>query len=149
MDFTIREEFNAPVSKVYGAFTDVAAFAEWLPDIVRIETLTDAPFGVGTKWRETRKMFGKEASEVFEVVAATPGKRIELFVDGRQGSSKRGEYRFTYDFQERDGKTKLDLHASITGMGWAGVLFGWLFKGMFRKAIKKDHEALRRFVEAS
>jgi hypothetical protein len=43
----------------------------------------------------------------------------------------------------------MTVHVSITDMGCMGVLFGFLFKGMFRRAIAKDHEAFRKFVEAA
>lgn len=148
MELSLREEFKAPPAKVFAALTDVANAEKWMPNVVKIEMLTEGEYGVGTKWRETRTMFGKEASEVFEVTAFTPGKRIEMYVDGSQGSSKRGEYRFIYDFEERDGRTVMNLRGTISGMGCMGVLFGWLFKGMFRKAVRKDHEALRQYVES-
>jgi uncharacterized protein YndB with AHSA1/START domain len=148
MELSFREEFGAPLEKVFSAVTDIPAAEKWMPNLVRMELLTEGAYGVGTRWRETRKMFGKEAAEVFEVVAYTPGKHIELFVDGKQGASGRGEYRFKYDFEERGGKTVVSIHGSITGMGCMGVVFGWMFKGMFAKAIRKDHEALRQYIES-
>lgn len=149
MKLSMREEFNAPVEVVFAAITDIQAAAKWMPNLVSIELLTDGPYDVGTKWRETRSMFGREASEVFEVKALTPGKSIELYVDGKLGSSKRGEYRFIYDLEKQNGTTIMYVRGTMTGMGVMGALFGWLFKGMFRKAISKDHAALRDFVEAS
>jgi uncharacterized protein YndB with AHSA1/START domain len=148
MELTFREEFDAPLDKVFAAVTDIPAAEKWMPNLVRMEMLTDGPYGVGTKWRETRKMFGKEAAEVFEVTGLAPGKHIELFVDGKQGASGRGEFRFKYDFEERGGKTVINIQGSITGMGCMGVVFGWMFKGMFAKAIRKDHEALRQHIES-
>ncbi len=148
MKISIREEFNAPAEKVFAAVTDVEAADKWMPNLVSMKLLTEGAYGVGTKWRETRKMFGKEAVEIFEVTAFEPGRHIELYVDGKQGSSGRGEYRFRYDFEQHDGRTVMNLQGDITGMGCVGALFGWLFKGMFRKAIQKDHQALRDYIEA-
>jgi uncharacterized protein YndB with AHSA1/START domain len=149
MEISLHEEFNAPVEKVFAAFTDVPGAQKWMPNLVKMEMLTDGAYGLGTKWRETRKMLGTQASEVFEVTSFTPGKRIELYIDGSLGSSKRGEYRFTYEFQEQNGKTLMNLSGSVTGMGVIGALFGWFFKGMIRRMIKKDHEAFRKYVESA
>ena len=91
-------------------------------------------------------MFGKKASEEFEVTAYEPGKRIELYVDGSKGSSKRGEYRFVYELREVDGKTHMRMDGTIDGMGWVFGIVGKLFAGPFKKAIAKDHAALREYL---
>ena len=60
-----------------------------------MEKLTHGEFGPGTKFRETRKFFGKTASEVFEVVAADPPRRVTLSVDGKATTTwKKGDARY-------------------------------------------------------
>jgi uncharacterized protein YndB with AHSA1/START domain len=149
MEITLDEEFNAPPGRVFAAITDMDSWHKWMQNLVRIEKLTEGPFAKGSQWREVRKMFGKEAAEVFEVTALEPGKSMELHVDGKKGASGRGEYRFRYEFSGSAGKTTMRMHGSITGMGCMGAVFGWMFKGMFRKQIAKDHAALRKHIEAA
>jgi len=149
MEISLIEEFNAPPARVFGAITDLENWHKWMPGLVRVERLTQGEYGTGAQWRETRKMMGREATETFEVTAFEPGKSMELFVDGRKGSSGRGEYRFRYTFEEAGGRTRMTLHGTITGMGCLGAVFGWMFKGMFRKQIAKDHAALRKYLESA
>jgi hypothetical protein len=89
-----------------------------------MEKLTPGVFGPGTKFRETRKMFGKSATELFEVVAVRPPLRLELFVDGTQGTSKRGRFDYVYEFEpDRDG-TRVSLTGAVSQVPWYAELLG-------------------------
>ncbi|WP_153727910.1 SRPBCC family protein [Salinibacillus xinjiangensis] len=46
-----------------------------------MERLDDGPIKVGSEWKETRKMFGKEASEYFEVKELQEPKKIVLYCE--------------------------------------------------------------------
>ncbi len=55
--------------------TDLAASKDTIGAIQSIEILTEGQeFGVGTKWRETRTMFGKQATEVMWITHVNPGR---------------------------------------------------------------------------
>lgn len=55
--------------------TDIEGSPETISGIDAVERLDDAVgFGVGTKWRETRTMFGKSAEEVMEVTDVVDGQ---------------------------------------------------------------------------
>ncbi|MGH7645383.1 MAG: SRPBCC family protein [Gemmatimonadales bacterium] len=148
LQFMIREEVAAPPAQVFAAATDLHAARQWMPNLVSLETLTAGPFGKGTKFRETRKMFGRDATEYFEVTGYEPGKQFEFFVDGTKGSSRRGQYRFRYAFAPSAKGTTVTLDGDIGGMGKIGELIGRLLMGpVMKKAIAKDLAALRKYVE--
>lgn len=149
IEFSVRREIAASPDRVFAALKDLDAASQWMPNLVGIEKLTPGRFGVGTKWRETRRMFGREASEVFEVTGAEPGKSLELYVDGTQGSSKRGHYRFRYRLEPSGPHTTLTLAAEIGGMGFLLELLGRLMLGSFKKAIVSDLEAMAHYIEGS
>jgi len=140
---------NAPPAQVFARATDLSSFGNWMAGFVRVEPLTPGPAGVGASWREVRKMYGREAGEVFEVTAWDPPRSFALYVDGKKGAMRRGEFRFTHTFEPvGDGTaTRLRLSGEVIGMGCVGVLFGWAMKGMFRKAIQKDLQALKGWIE--
>lgn len=50
--------FEAPVEIVWDLATDLSTWSE-LTD-VEVDALTTDDFGVGTRWRETRKMMGRD-----------------------------------------------------------------------------------------
>jgi uncharacterized protein YndB with AHSA1/START domain len=145
--FTFEERFDAPPEEVFRLATDIDAFREWMPNFVRVEKLTEGAFGKGTIWRETRKMFGKESTEEFQVTAAEPGKSLDLFIDGRKGTTGRGEYRFRYTFAPQDGGTRLTMEGEIAGMGWFMELLGRVFIGSFKKALQQDLKAMKSHLE--
>ncbi|MEO0827006.1 MAG: SRPBCC family protein [Cyanobacteria bacterium J06642_9] len=91
ISFTSEFEIEAPPAQVVAAMVDFDSWHRWMDGLVKIEKLTDGPYGVGTQWRETRKMFGKEASEVFEVTGFEPPHTVNLRVDGSQGTTGTGE----------------------------------------------------------
>ena len=58
---------DAPAEAVWRTVTDIGRCHEIIPSIRRIEMLGDAPCGLGARWRETRIMFGREATEVLDL----------------------------------------------------------------------------------
>lgn len=65
---------DAPTSRVYDLMTDLSGAPERIQGIKSLEVLTEGEFGVGTRFRETRVMFGKEATEEMEIVEVKPGE---------------------------------------------------------------------------
>ena len=60
-------ELEASIDTVFEAATDIPSWADRISGIQSVELLTDGPVGVGTKFRETRIMFGREATEEMEI----------------------------------------------------------------------------------
>jgi hypothetical protein len=58
-----------------------------MPSLVRIEPLTEGPMRPGSEWRETRRIFKREATEQFEVTTMEPPRHLGLRVDGTKGAS--------------------------------------------------------------
>lgn len=142
VEFTVQQRFpNAP-DRVFQALTDLEGVAKWMPGFVKIEILSEGAFGVGTQWRETRKLFGKEATEQFEVTRFEPPTGLGLRVDGSKGTSKRGEYLFDYQLAPQNGGTEVTLNGAIRGLGRIAGLISRLFVGTLKKACVKDLSAL-------
>lgn len=149
MTFHSEHDFPVPPERLYAAMTDVEGYAAWMPNLVRVEKLTDGPVGEGARWREVRRMFGREAGEVFEVREAVPGERLRLYVDGSQGSSRQGEYHFDHTLTETPGGSRLRTDARIVmPANLLTRLVGRMMLGTFRGAIDKDMAALRRHLAA-
>jgi uncharacterized protein YndB with AHSA1/START domain len=145
--FTTAVYMEAPPAVVFAALSDIERWKDWLPGLVAVEKLTAGPFGPGTEWRETRKMFGKEAAEHFRVARFEPPARVDVLVDGSKGSSKRGEYLFTYELVPDRSGTNVELTGDIRMPGVWG-LFSRMFVKSFKNACHKDLEALKRHLES-
>ena len=148
MHFQIDTEVAAPPGKTFLLTTDADRFGEWMPGLVRVERLTQGPVGVGSRWRETRKYMGSEATMEFEVTGFESPRSLDIFVDGKKGDSGKGEFRFRYRFEPSgSGGTRIHVTGDVTKMGCMGAVFGFLFGWLFRKLHKKDLAAMKQWIE--
>ena len=71
-DVEVRRHVAAPVERVWAVTTDLAGSPQAVSGIEAVEVLTPGDFGVGTRWRETRTMLGRSATEEMTVTAVEP-----------------------------------------------------------------------------
>jgi hypothetical protein len=101
---------------------------------------------VGSRWRETRKVFGREATEEFEVTRLEPPRFLALRCEGCRGTSGRGEYLFNFESEPQAHGSRLTVHGEIRGLGRLWELAGRIFAGTYRKAMARDLAALRHHL---
>ncbi|UOQ84842.1 SRPBCC family protein [Gracilibacillus salinarum] len=131
----------------YEALLDLDSAKDWMQGLVRIERLDSGPLAVGSEWKETRKMFGTQATEHFEVVELDEPDKVVFRCDGTKGTTGKGEYLFTYLLTSGQDQTKITLHGEISGLTGFAKLFGKMIAGTFKKACAKDLDALKNFLE--
>ena len=139
----------APPERVWAGLVDVDRMGEWMKGLVKIERLTEGPLAVGSQFSETRKMFGREATEVFEVTKFEPPRLLELYVDGKKGSSGCGEYRFRHILTPEGAGTRLVLDGEIGGQSGCMALIGKVMIGPMKKAFRKELASFGAWVERS
>lgn len=144
LTFSMTHRFDAPPEVVFETMTDPDQFRHWMQNFVRAEVLTEGPMGVGSKISETRKYFGKEATEVFEITHYDPPNAISLHVDSCRGSA----YDFDHRFEPDGNGTRMVMDASIEGGGCLTKLLGKSMCGMFKKAMRKDLIALNEYIKS-
>jgi len=144
--FEVARHLPANPERVFEALTDLGGASAWMPGLVKIEAADAAPVRVGSRWRETRRMFGHEATEEFEVTKVEAGRRLGLRVDGTKGSSKRGEYLFDYSLSPAAGGTDVVLNAQIRGLSGISAFVGPLFIAPYRNACARDLDALSQYL---
>ena len=74
----LTRTIDAPVDLVFQAVADIRQFSQALPHIVKVEFLSDKQSGLGTRFRETRLMHGKEATTELAVTEYVENERIRL-----------------------------------------------------------------------
>lgn len=144
--FELKRLYRVPKDKVYVGLLDLDAAKHWMQGFVRIERIDEGPMKVGSGWKETRKMMGHEATEVFEVLSLEPDT-ILLYVDGKKGTTGSGEYYYKYIVKDLGNETEVTLHAEIKGLKGITKLIGKLMVGTFKKMTAKDMDALKRYLE--
>lgn len=79
---TVTRIVNAPPETVWRVATDLERMPETMSAITEVEVLEGGgEFGVGTRWRETRMMMRREATEEMEVTAVEPQRRYVVEAD--------------------------------------------------------------------
>ena len=142
-EFQVTEILPGTPERVFQALTDLEGAEQWIPAIVAIERVGDVQQGVGMRWRETRKMRGKEATEEIEITHYHPPSHLGLRIDGTRGTMGRGTYEFDYKLAQRVGGTEVRMTGRIDGvlpsmLRWMGPLLS----GMYRHECSKDLRAL-------
>lgn len=79
MQISLEHHIAAPPEAVWRVLTDLDGAAAHLSGVRAIERLPGPDgYEVGTRWRETRRMLGTEASEEMEVSAIEEGEATEI-----------------------------------------------------------------------
>jgi len=145
--FEVKRTIEVSKEKAYASLLDLDSAENWMQGFVKIERLDEGPLQVGSQWMETRKMFGKEASEHFEVVELNEPDKILLRCDGTKGTTGKGEFVFTHTITSSGDHSEVTLEGEIKGLTGLTKLFGKMMAGTFKKACAKDLDALKNYLE--
>ncbi|WP_394232034.1 SRPBCC family protein [Niallia oryzisoli] len=146
--FEFKRTIHVPIEKAYIGLLDLDSAKHWMHGLVRMERLNDGPVCVGSEWRETRKMFGKEATEHFEVIELNEPDKIVLRCDGTKGTTGKGEFVFTYILTSSDNQTEVTMNGEINELTGLAKFIGKMVAGTFKKACEKDLDALKVYLES-
>ena len=75
---TVTRVVDAPAEVVFRTVADIGHFSQAVPHIVNVEFLSEVKSGVGTRFRETRRMDGREASTVLEVTEYVENDHVRI-----------------------------------------------------------------------
>lgn len=141
-----EREIAAAPETVWALITDIDRSAEVISAITAVERLDAGEgFGVGTRWKETRRLFGREASEEMRVTAVDEGRSYTVEADGNGV-----HYVSVMTVTPRDGGSRLAM--SLEGeptsfVARIGAIFGKLFEGQTRKMLAADLDDIARAAE--
>jgi len=142
----VSTQVAAPLEKVFEVFTQIDKAAERIPAITKLEMLSEGPFGNGTRWRETRLMMKKEATEEMWVTGFDPPKSYTV-----EAQSHGSLYQTLFEFKQEAGGTKVtwtfDCIPQSFGAKLLAPVFALFFNGMMKKCMLGDLEALRDVCE--
>lgn len=77
----LTQKIDAPVEAVWAVVTDIGSADAVLSGVDAIELLSDGPYGPGTRWRETRTMFGLKDTVEMEVSESVPPERTVVLAE--------------------------------------------------------------------
>jgi carbon monoxide dehydrogenase subunit G len=144
---TTRKTIQAPADRVWALATDIARWEQTISGIDRVEVLGNGEFGQGTRWRETRTMFGREATEEMWVTAVEPGRSYTV-----EAESHGAHYVSTFTFTATTpGQTEVvltfDAQPQSTLARVLAKVTGPLASRSVAKALHKDLDDLAAAAE--
>jgi hypothetical protein len=143
--FKVTRQVAAPRERTFAVVSDFANAAENVEAITHLEVLTPGPVGVGTRFRETRTMFGRPATEEMTVAHWDPPHSYTL-----KAESHGARYTTVFSFREKAGGTEVEMDFQAVPITFGAKVMGVLFKFMTKKMVEtcgKDLEDLARAVE--
>lgn len=144
----ITRETSAPADVVWNVLTDLEHTPEVLSAVTHVQRLDDAEgFDVGTRWAETRALYGREATEQLTVTSMDPGRGYTV-----EASSRWARYRTSVALEaSHDGGTWLSMTFETEPTGLLGRLVaatvGRLAAGVTRRALEQDLDEIVAAVE--
>lgn len=139
---TVIKQINAPKELVFKTVSDIRNFSKAVPEIVNVDFLTTREYGVGTKFKETRNINGREVSTDLEVTEFEENEYIRIVSDtmGTLWDS-------TFTVKEKEGGTELILTMDANAYKLLPKLINPFMKGMMQKALEKDMVAVKNYCE--
>lgn len=140
-EIVVSKIVEASPDRVWEVLTNLDGAAETLTGVVSVQRMTDGPYAVGTRWRETRKMFGRESTEEMWVAESDPWRRSLV-----RAESGGADYvtEFTLTPLDNAARTELVVRfgAQMTSPSTLQKLgmkvFGGLAEKASRKALEQD-----------
>ena len=114
-----------------------------MEDIERVEFVSDIRTGLGTRFRETRVMRGRETTVELEITEFAPPERVRFL---SEAGGVQWDTVFTVE-AARVGGTRLTMVMEATPLTFVARLMVPLMKGMVRKAIASDMDAVKACCE--
>lgn len=139
---TVTRSIDAAPEIVFRAVADVPHLPETVPDIVSVDLLSDVVSGVGTRFRETRLMHGREARTDLEVTEYVENERVRMVADSH-GTT----WDTLFTVRPAGARTDLEIRMDAKAHALLPRLMNPLMKGLIRKGLEKHADAVKDYCE--
>ena len=139
----VTRVIHAPIEKVFQTLARIEHFSKAVPGITNVEFLTEQEYGVGTRFRETRLMNGKEASTELEVTELEENEHIRLV------ATAGGTVWDTIFFVAPEGNdVQMRMQMDARPQNLASKVFTPMILGVVAKAVESDMDAVKQYCES-
>ncbi len=147
MEFKTQIQIKASKEKVWAIISDIENSKENISAIESIEILAPPTEGLlGLKWKETRTMFGKQATEIMWITESVTHQHYQT-----RAESHGAIYISRLWIDETANGTTLNMSFNGTpvtlGAKFMSAVLGWMFKNATKKALQKDLEDIKKAAE--
>ncbi len=132
----------ASVEEVFDFVTDLKQSAKQIPSIMKLKVLTRGEIGVGTRFRQTRRILGMEQTQGMEIIEFDPPHGYAARAD-THGCELIARIRL----KSMKGKTRLTATVSVDPKGLAARLAASMVLKGAGLAMKEDLKAMKDALE--
>ena len=140
--YTSSRKISAPVNLVFDTVSQITNFSKAIPQIVNVEILSDQKSGVGTRFKETRLMNGREATTELEVTEFVANERIRLVSDA--GSTI---WDTVFTVQPDGDQVELAMVMNASAYKLRSRIMNVFIKGFVQRALEDDMDAVKQYCE--
>jgi uncharacterized protein YndB with AHSA1/START domain len=140
----VTRSINAPIGTVFKTVADIGQFSKALPHIVKVEFLSNVKYGLGTRFRETRRMKDKERVTELEVTEFVENERIRLIAE-----SEGTVWDSLFTVRPDGARTVLTMTMEARTDKLIMKIINFTISGMVQKAVEGDMDAVKEFCERS
>lgn len=131
-----------PLQEVFDFASNLANAPQIMDNIMKTEKLTEGPIGVGTKFKETRGIRGREADAIIEIIQFNPPESYSV-----RSEANGLIVTYHYSFKEVENGTEVEFQCIVKT---SGIVMA-VTKSLIVKILKQedaDHlKNLRRVLE--
>jgi len=135
---TLTRTIIAPIEDVFRTVADIRQFSQAISYITNVEFLSEQKTGVGTRFRETRLMRGREALAVLEVTEHAENDRIRLVCD-MHGTV----WDTVFTVRDMGGQVELLMVMEARARKWVSGLMTTLSGALILKAVESDMDTVK------
>ena len=132
----VSRHVDASVERVFARFTDIESTASRVAGIKKLEMLTTGPFGLGSRWRETREVLGRLDTAEMEVTAYQRNRTYTI-THHKLGAKIDAVFTFTPE----DAGTCVGIEFHLEGPGMPPGLLApieWAIAARVREVLSND-----------
>jgi len=134
----------APLDLVFRTISNVRNFRDAVPHITNVEFLSDKQTGVGTRFRETRIMNGREQTVELEVAEYVENERVRMICDA--GGTT---WDTTFTVSNDSNNVELIMLMDIKPHTLSARIMTPLIRSMVVSGVESDMDAVKAFCESA
>lgn len=147
MKLSVSVFINQPIENVWDTITDFENCLNYIESIKKVEILNNPDNTLlGFKWKETREMFGKEATETMWITDYETNHFYQT-----RAESHGSIYVSRLSIQSTQDGSELTMSFSASPQTFfvkiVSACLGFMMKGAMKKAISKDLSDIKKYVE--
>lgn len=144
MQIAVECFIEAPPDAAFSTAIDISNWPRFISGVKGVELLTPGPVAAGTRFRETRSMFGRQATEDMTLAQIEPPHRF-LLTAFNHGTAYRAEHLFAS--KATGTRTTLVFEGRPATLARLFAPLGWLFLGTLKRQLESDLADLKLEAE--